>query len=249
MNNISHVRMYLHKADMPTDPLDHNRVKWALDALKRDVSYVPRLKQPIQTTVLQAMVSSLPSSTDGTIVKVSVLIMFYAALRQSEVLSPSVKGYDPRFHLSRKDVTVVGQTVQIFIKHAKNMQTVYENKLLSSQASSNPLTCIVAAVTQMLADTPTFSDHEAFIMFARTRKPVTVDFVRRFWNCHLINHGVNVAKLSLHSLRKAAATAAHDNGCSELQIQRYGGWKSNSHRLYIKTSQDTVNAAITSALS
>lgn len=249
MNNISHIRTYLRKADMPTAPLDHIRVKWALDALKRDVSFTPRLKQPIPTDTLQSAVSILPSSPEGNIIKVSVLIMFYAALRQSEVLAPSVKGFDHRFHLARKDVILLPNTVQIYIKHAKNMQTIYQNKLLSLQASSNPLTCVMAAVRQMLAYTPTIRMEEPFIMFPDTRKPVTVDFVRRRWNSHLTENGVNADNLSLHSLRKAAATAAHDQGCSEIQIQRYGGWKSNAHRYYIHTTQSQVNAAITSSLS
>lgn len=248
MNNISHVRMYLRKADMPTAPLEHNHVKWALDALNRDVSYIPRIRQPIPTDTLQAMVSALPDSIEGNIVKVAVLTMFYAALRQSEVLSPSIKGYDLRLHLSRNDVTIAGQTLQVFIKHAKNMPTIYENKLVSLQASPNPMTCVVAAVRRMFQQAPTRSPQDPFIMFPVSRKPVTVDFVRRYWNRHLVHHGINIATLSSHSLCKAAATAAHDQGCSELQSQRYGGWKSNSHRLYIKTSQDTVNAAITSSL-
>lgn len=248
-NNVSHIRTYLRKVDVPTQPLDHNRVKWALDALKRDVSYQPRIKNPMPTQLLQDMVTALPHDELGNILKVSVLTMFYAALRQSEVLAPTIKGYDPRFHLSRADVTLHHDAVEILIKHAKNMQTVYQSKRLSLQASTNPHTCIVTAVKQMLSHTPTRHPSEPFIMFANSRKPVTIDHVRRAWNRHLIHNGIDVSHLSLHSLRKAAATAAHDEGCSELQIQNYGGWRSNAHRYYIKTSQHHVNAAITNSLS
>lgn len=248
-NNISHIRTYLRKVDVPTDPLDHSRVKWGLEALKRDVSYQPRFKNPMPTQLLQSMVTSLPNTEQGNLIKVSVLTIFYAALRQSEVLAPTIKGYDPRYHLSRGDVTVHQDSIDIVIKHAKNMQTIYEQKSLSLQASSNPHTCIVASVRQMLLNCPTKSPADPFIMFSNTRKPATVDFIRRAWNRHLISYGVDVSHLSLHSLRKAAATAAHDEGCSEIQIQAYGGWKSNAHRYYIKPSQRVVNTAITKSLA
>ena len=45
--------------------------------------------------------------------------------------------------------------------------------------------------------------------------------------------GADVQKLSLHSLRKAAATQAHLEGCADPLIQRLGGWKSNAYRTYI----------------
>lgn len=175
--------------------------------------------------------------------------MFYAALRQSEVLAPSIKGYDHRFHLSRGDVTLHDNSIDILIKHAKNMQTVYDYKRLSLQASANPDTCIVNAVRRMTRYTPTRLSSDPFIMFSNSRKPVTVDYVRRTWNKHLTQQGIDLSRLSLHSLRKAAATAAHEEGCTEIQIQNYGGWKSNAHRYYTKTSQQPVNAAITKSLS
>lgn len=248
-NNMPHIRTYLKKVDVPTQQMDHSRVKWAIDALKRDVSYVPQIKNPIPTDTLQSLVTSLPDTEVGNIIKVSVLVMFYAALCQSEVLAPSIKGYDHRFHLSRAVVTVCQDSIEVLIKHAKNMQTIYDQKRLSLQASTNPHTCVVATVHRMLQYTPTQHPTDPFIMFSDSRKPATLDFVRRRWNSHLIQNGVDVSHLSLHSLRKAAATAAHHEGCSEIQIQSYGGWKSNAHRTYIRPSQRIVNSAITHSLA
>lgn len=69
---------------------------------------------------------------------------------------------------------------------------------------------------------PTRSDDDPCIMYADTHRPVSVEYVRKKWAQHLHRHGVETASLSLHSLRKAAATEAHSQGCPELDIQRYG---------------------------
>lgn len=56
--------------------MDHCHVKWALIALERDTSYVPRVKQPLQTDTLHALVESLPEDPEGIIVRVAVLTMY-----------------------------------------------------------------------------------------------------------------------------------------------------------------------------
>lgn len=129
------------------------------------------------------------------------------------------------------------------------MQSVYLNKKVILQASSNLDLCVVNVVRRMVAQTPTYHPMEPFIMSPTTRGAVSVESVRKYWNNHLKKNKVDITRLSLHSLRKGAATAAHQNGCDELQIQKYWGWQSNAHRLYITPSQTPVNAAITRALA
>lgn len=248
-NHLSHIRTYLRKAQASTQEVDNFCVKCAMTAIKRDNSYIPCIKDAFPVRVLQQMVIALPDSIQGLIIKVSVLIMYYAALRQSEVLAYSSGSYDPYKNLSRKDVVLSHQGVIVHITHAKNQQSIYETKSVLLQPSENPRLCVVEAVRAMYQLVPTVHPDDPCLMFATSRRPVTVEFVRRHWMDHLKRHYVDTSTLSLHSIRKAAATAAHEQGCQELDIQRYGGWRSNAHRSYIATSQRNVNAAITHALN
>lgn len=248
-NNLSHIRTYLRKVGADTAHLDHQRVKWALIAINKNPEYTPRIKLAFPVADLNRMVATLPLTPQGNVLRASILLMFYAALRQSEVLAPSAAGFDPNKHLTRGDVTIEEDAIIVKIKHAKNMQTVYQTKTVRLQPSTNPLLCIHTVFSTMCHQTPTLSLHDPCIMCPTTRRPVTVDYVRRHWNNHLKHNSMSSVALSLHSIRKAAATAAHDSGCSELEIQRYGGWRSNAHRHYIATSQAQVNSAITRALS
>lgn len=248
-NHVSHLRTYFRKAQVPTTALDNWRVRWAMNGFNRDKSYVPRVKAAFPASSLQQTVSLLQDHGNQLLVKVSVLLMYYAALRQSEVLPNTSASYDRRYHLSRRDVVISDDSVKVFIKHAKNLQTIYQTKSVVLRSSPNPSVCIVAALSRMYQLIPTLSPDDACIVFKDTRRPVTTEYVRRHWSAHLKANGVDTTALSLHSLRKAAATEAHNQGCNELDIQRYGGWRSNSHRAYITTSQATVNQAVIRALN
>lgn len=126
-----------------------------MDALKRDTSFVPRIKKPIPAPALQDLVESLPHTTTGNTVKVAILVIFYAALRQSEVAAPSANKFDPSRHLTRNDVVLDNDAATITIKHAKNMQSVYEQKTIRLQASLNENTCVVLAIQRMLGNVQT----------------------------------------------------------------------------------------------
>lgn len=248
-NHLSHLRTFFRKANVSTDQLDAWRVRWALNALNRDKTYIPRTKSAFPVDMLQQMVTLLPESGNGLIIKAAVLMMYHAALRQSEVVTQSPRSYDPRYNLTRADVQIIGDTLRVRIKHAKNLQSVYQSKTLTLASSPNPHVCVVRAVRLMYQAIPTNSQQDPCFMYLDTRRPVSVEFVRRHWTQHLKTHDVQTAALSLHSLRKAAATEAHAQGCNELDIQRYGGWQSNSHRAYITTSQYTVNQAVIRAIN
>lgn len=247
-NHLSHIRTYLRKAAAQTTQVDHFRVGCAMTAIKRNKQYVPRVKKAFPVEDLHRMLITLPDTTQGNIIRVSVLLMFYAALRQSEVLAPTMASFDHRKHLTRGDISFKNDQVFVLIKHAKNMQTVYETKTVTLNSAPNQRLCIVTSLKEMFQATPSRSQLDPCIMFPGSRRPVPVDYVRRNWKLHLERNGMDTAPLSLHSIRKSAATAAYDHGCPELDIQRYGGWRSHAYRQYITSSNTTVNRAIVQAL-
>lgn len=218
-------------------------------ALTRDTSYIPQIKSAFPIPTLQNMIRLLPESEIGNILRVAILMMYHAALRQSEVLPYSSNSFDYKKQLARADVILNHSSLDVGIKFAKNMQSVYQSKSVRLHSSPESLLCVVTATSEMLCRTPTMSGREPFIMFSDSCRPVTIEFVRRNCQLHLTTHGVSTDDLSLHSIRKAAATAAHTEGCDELQIQQYGGWKSNAHQAYIAAPQNTVNKAIICALN
>lgn len=77
-----------------------------MNGVSRDTSYIPQVKSAFPAQLLQQMVSLLPEAPHRNIIKVPALLMFFAALRQSEVLPHSVAVYDASKNLSRNDFII-----------------------------------------------------------------------------------------------------------------------------------------------
>lgn len=142
------------------------------------------------TPTLQYLVEAIPDDVTGNILKTAILVIFYAALRQSEVAAPSLAGFDPTKHLTRKDVEIRDDCAFINVKRAKNMQTIYEQKSVKLQPSMNHRTCVVRAILSMLTDVQTTSPHDPFLM-SPDRKPITVSKLQRQWRQHMGCMGVD----------------------------------------------------------
>ena len=69
-------------------------------------------------------IHNIPPTPDRRSVTGAILYMYYRALRQSEVVPPSPKGFDPMRHLTRPDVKLMPESVTINIKAAMNMQKI-----------------------------------------------------------------------------------------------------------------------------
>lgn len=190
-NHSSHIRTYLRKVGVSTSELDHQRVKWAMVAISRNKEYTPRIKLAFPAADLQRMIAALPTTPQGNLIRTSILLMFYAALRQSEVLAPSAPAFDPKKHLTRGDVIIEEDSAVVTTKHAKNMQSVYHTMTVRLQASTNPLLCVVAALQAMVQITPTLSKTDPCTMCPNTRHPISVEYVRRNWNTHLKYYGLS----------------------------------------------------------
>ena len=160
--------------------------------------------------------------------------MFYGAMRQSEVVPQSQRAFDPTRHLTRRDVSVAS-TLRIKVKWAKNMQRYDQQRTLTMLPTGNHNTCPVMAVRAVLRATPEVPQDAPLLVIPGTTRPMTAAYLRAAWASMLKKLGITPGTFGLHSIRKAAATAAHQAGCTDLQVQRHGGWKSNAYKNYIET--------------
>ena len=140
--------------------------------------------------------------------------------------------------------------MEVRIKSGKTLQRTGQNKITKLMPASDRDPCVVAPCRQMCMDTPTMHKDDPLFMFTDTREPIPTSEIRKHWKQGLMDLGLPEALYTLHGLRIAAATQAYDAGASELDVQRYGGWKSNVHRTYIRIAADRdVNNKLISALA
>lgn len=242
-NKLSHIRTHMALVEESAQVLSHPRVHRAIDAMERDKEYVPRTKDPIPSNILAFIIHKLDISPMSNIMRSILLTMYYGALRQSELLPNSTTTWSHKKHPTRADVMIEDGVCSVFVKFGKNMQKIGQNRMVRMASAEDPALCPVAAMKRVYSDTPTRSPSDPLYMFPNSRKPVPVTYARKEFTRLLSLAGFQhlLPHLSLHSLRKAAATNAFAGGCSELSIKRYGAWSSDAYASYIKTSDASVN--------
>lgn len=228
--------------EYPVSVLNHPRVHRAIDALERDKSYEPRTKRPIPPSVFYQVLLAIPYNPVANILRSLFLTLYYGALRQGEIMPASVNEGSSCTHPTRGDVTISDDECIILIKFGKTLQKVGQYRRVHLAAAADQALCPVAAMRTVLYDTPTLSAHDPLFMFPCTRAPVPISFAKKELTRLLVTtgHQTLVPHISLHSLRKAAATNAYLAGCDQLSIKRFGAWSSDAYTAYISTSNYNV---------
>ena len=244
-NKLSHARVFVRLAAGSLAGFDHLRVIRAMEAMVRQKSRPSSSKDALPPGLLRRALQATPDTGMGLVMRTAILIIFYGALRQSEVAPSSIKAFDPSRHLTRRDIQL-GEQLKVRIKWGKNMQKFDQKKDILLSSTGDSLTCPVRAVSDLLALTPGLPPQAPLLVFPDTDTPVPTSYLRAEWGRIMQRIGQSATQYSLHSLRKAAATTAYGGGCTELEVQRHGGWSSSAYRAYVKTQ---ANKKITDILS
>ena len=121
MNYVSLVRKYVTDCEYSTTNWYAYRVKLALDGVNRDKSHTPRQRPIIHPDLLYAVFKHLARHPASSALRLIISILYFTALRQSEVIIHSAKQFDPLRHLTAADITLRAGKLHLYIKHAKNM--------------------------------------------------------------------------------------------------------------------------------
>ena len=249
-NKVSHLRVHATLVGISVKPMNHPRVARALDALDRDKNYTHRKTDAIPVAALKLVILALPPNPIGTAIRAAILIMYHAALRQSEVLPPSIARWESTKHPTRGDIKITTYGLSMRVKWAKNMQGYRDCKSVQLATTQDSRFCVVQTLQQHMREAPTQNPKQPLIVFPGSTRPIPISLARRLWIKANKLAALHSKGYTMHSVRRAAATEAHRAGCQEIDIQAYGGWSSNAHRRYIKSTRTTaVNAAISQALN
>lgn len=245
-NKISQVRVHLGLVEVSLVQINHPRVARALEALDRDKTYVPRVKSPLEPSQLYQIIANIKLDPLGHVARAAILTIYFGALRQTELLPRTVKTWNPLLQPTLEDLVVNHDSCTITIKAGKNMQRVGQSREVVMERSSNAIVCPVRAIQTALCYNGGYSANDPIFAFPGTAVPITAPKVTKMMHQVMTQVGLShiISKVSLHSIRKSAATDAYLAGCSETSIRQYGGWTSTAYRSYISSSNRTVNRAL-----
>ena len=223
-------------------------MKHALDAIHRRKDYISNIKDAIPPQTFKIALQAIPDNHNGLMVRTAILFMFYGTLRQSEVAPPTIAKFDPLLHLTQADVLLT-DFVTLTIKAGKNLQKYNQKKVVTLAPTSIPINCPVQAVKDVYNATQNAQPGDPFLVFPDLTTSIPTSYLRAEWARTMSRVGADHTKFSLHSLRKASTTVAHSGGCSELEVQRHGGWASGAYRTYIQTDTDNVTNVLSHSLN
>lgn len=246
VNKVSQIRVHYQLVGCSNNSIDHPRVARAIDGIKLNKEFVPNIKHPINPRHFVSIISAIPNHALGNVIKGILLVLYYGALRQSELIPRTVKSWSARTQPRRADCLLSSDKCEIFIKTAKNMQLAGQSRTVVMYKAQNADICPVIIMQRIFADTPTFNEVDPLFMFPDSRDPVPSSKVLAV--LHQVMYEVGLGNLvpvtTLHRVRKSAATNAFQQGCSELSIRKYGGWSSSAYQTYIQTSNNQVNSSL-----
>ena len=216
----------------------------ALEATIRRKDYQKKDRPPPEAHVISAALQALPKSKEVDSVRAAVLMIFYGAFRQGEVVPQTVAMFDPLRHLTRGDVALHHDRLEVNVKAGKNLQRFDQRRQTTIYKAQDPAMCLVLAVKALLCDSPMVAPQQPMFVFKGSIRPISAAYVRAQWKVALTAIGAPSDIYTLHTLRKAAVSTAYNSGLSERTVKHYGQWASDAYKSYIYAEQDQAVAKV-----
>lgn len=159
-------------------------------------------------------------------VKPALLIGYFAFLRVSNLLAPSLNVWTGPHNLAASDVYAHHDSIVICLRSTKTIHTG-KPVLMPIYKVPNSTCCPVAAWNRYLAAVNPDPKGPAFMIDNVT--PLTARPLVNVMRLALqINGNQNYHKVSMHSLRRGGAQAAEQNGASTKALMEHGTWSTPS---------------------
>ena len=144
----------------------------------RRKDYVKQERPPPDATTISAALRAIPPTRETLSMKASILMMYYGAFRQGEVVPQTVAEFETLRHLTRADVRMTPGQMDIVIKTAKNLQCYDQRWYATVFPAQDPNMCLLAAVNKVLVHSPTVSKSQPMFVFHGSLRPIPASYVR-----------------------------------------------------------------------
>lgn len=196
----------------------------------------PRTRSPITPALLQSIVTTILRSTrlcaqDRYLYASAMTMAFFGCLRAGEITYPSTIAFNPRRHLTIKDIRLSKQVLEVVIKHSKTDQTGKGSKVIIGPG--NHRLCPLKLLRKFMRYRKQAPSSDALFRFHDTSL-LTRAKLQRTLQESLQTLGLPDHKFGTHSLRIGSATAAARAGVPMDIIKSMGRWSSECYRQYIR---------------
>lgn len=248
-NYLSGVKLLHLYLDDDYPKFDEFQLKLTLKGLARMNPHCPKQALHITPQILLRIFELLDISKpyDATFWCL-FLHAFFLMFRKSNLVPNSVKQFDERKQLCRKNIKYDrSKGMLIFdICWSKTIQCGERTLYIPLVEIPNSSLCPVKAYINMITLIPAENESPAFcILKGKLLVPVTYYLFQNVLRKLIKEIGEDPKQYSSHSFRRGGATWAFSSNIPSELIQLYGDWSSDAYKTYLKFSlKDKISVAI-----
>ena len=178
-----------------------------------------------------------------------ILLLFFSMARVSTLLPCGARKFDFTRNAAVGDLIYNGTGFYLKIKWAKNLQNSKDGYFLPILPNANLTICPVKALLDYMFGRKFLDKRSPLFTLARQDKSCvslsirTANFMLR---AVLAQAGLPRNKITLHSFRRGACTAAYESGALMADIGSFGGWRSSALLRYLSEHKARTRVAQTS---
>ena len=152
----------------------------ALEAIKRNKVYKPKTKKRIDIVSLKAVIRHIQRVIKDKVMAAAFKVMYFTAMRQSEIVPRRVKLFDPTKNMTRGDIKMHKGSTTLVIKAAKNLQYNGQKRVVAVPEIKNSSMCPVAVVKCIIQAATTHKRQDPFLMY-ESGTPMPISHIDKVW--------------------------------------------------------------------
>lgn len=121
-NYISSLTCVYNRMGLDPTPFSRFKVRNALLSIDKNIRHMPAGALPVSPALLKKAVRVLRRLPNGVALTAAVVMMFHTFHRQSNFSAPSTISFDPSRQMTRGDITVHGDHLEVAHKWSKSHQ-------------------------------------------------------------------------------------------------------------------------------
>ena len=192
-------------------------------------------KQPLSSSQLIRLLANLKQYEFWPPLNFGIILAFISFIRQSNLARRSANAKHSNKAITFGDIILDAEnnTLKFLLKETKTRSGNDPIMFQLNAIHNSPLCPVTAFLDYMSYLEITPSQDTPLLVFTGTLRPLTLNFITKFFRTGLANLGFNPKNFTLHSLRRSAALTAKLAQVQDPEIAYQGTWAENSIWDYI----------------
>ena len=165
INKLSQVKRFVLLSGGNITPFEDSRLSMAKDAQLKRKDVRTNVKPPIPIHLFKQVLLYIPETFEGFSLKAILLIIYYGALRQSEIVPPTIKDFNHKRYMCKSDIQFVQKKVFITLRWAKNIKKSHKFKTVLLTQCNDSVLCPVYALKMFFICPQGFIQRTLFLSF------------------------------------------------------------------------------------